>query len=94
MTVATAAWYLIEGFYHRSAHLPTEAPEQYTHYEVPLAGSTETLIFYQHPLTGQWWLLVEPPAAPAHVLPCTEADYQTAARGELPDIWVRALARS
>ena len=94
MTVAVAVWYLIEGYYHRPTHAPTEAPEHYTRYDVPLAGSAETLTFYQHPQTAQWWLLVEPPAATAHLLPCTEADYLTAARGEVPDLWVRALARS
>ena len=94
MTLAVAAWYLIEGYYHRPAHVPTEAPDHYTRYDVPLAGSTETLIFYQHPQTGQWWLLVEPPVAAPHLLPCTEADYLTAARGEVPACWVQALARS
>ncbi len=94
MTLATAAWYLIEGYYHRPTHAPTEAPQHYTRYDVPLAGSTETLTFYQHPLTAQWWLLVEPPVAAPHLLPCTEADYETAARGEVPACWVQALARS
>ncbi len=94
MTVATAAWYLIEGHYHRPSHAPTEAPEHYTRYDVSLAGSTETLTFYQHPQTAQWWLLVEPPVAAPHLLPCTEDDYRTAARGEVPACWVQALARS
>ncbi|MBC7447277.1 MAG: arginase family protein [Hymenobacteraceae bacterium] len=94
MTLATAVWYLIEGYYHRPTHAPTEAPEHYTRYDVPLAGSTELLTFYQHPQTAQWWLLVEPPVAAPHVLPCTEEDYLTAARGEVPACWVQALARS
>jgi formiminoglutamase len=94
MTVATAAWYLIEGYYHRPSHAPTEAPEQYTRYDVALAGSTETLTFYQHPQTGQWWLVVEPPVAAAHLLPCSEDDYLTAIRGDVPALWVQALARS
>lgn len=94
MTLATAAWYLIEGHYHRPTHAPTDAPEHYTRYDVPIAGSTETLTFYQHPQTAQWWLLIEPPVAPPHLLPCAEEDYLTAARGEVPACWVQALARS
>ena len=94
MTLAVAVWYLIEGYYHRPSHAPTEAPEHYTRYDVRLAGTAERLTFYQHPQTAQWWLLVKPPAAPPHLLPCAEDDYLTATRGEVPACWVQALARS
>lgn len=94
MTLAAAAWYLIEGYYHRPTHSPAEAPEQYRRHDISLAGTTETLAFFQHPATAQWWLLVEPPAAAAHWLPCTEDDFRTAERGDVPHCWVQALARS
>lgn len=94
MAVATAAWYLIEGYYHRPAQGPADDSAAYERYDVTLAGSHERLTFYQHQQTEQWWILVEPPAAPAHLLPCSEDDYLTAARGEIPHRWVQALARS
>ncbi len=93
-TVATAVWYLIEGYYHRPPDTPLDSAA-YERLTVPLADSAEAnLTFYHHHTSGQWWLLIEPPAAPPHLLPCTEADYHTARSGDVPHRWVQALARS
>jgi hypothetical protein len=94
MTIATAIWHLIEGYYHRPRHAPHDGSADYIRHDIPLADSTETLTFYQHHQTEQWWIVVEPPVAPAHLLPCAEADFHAALHGEIPSCWVQALARS
>lgn len=102
-TVAVMIWYFIEGFYHRKGeNILTNS--FHTKYIVPLAKTNETLIFYKSNLSEKWWLEVPLSQLPQlsqvkktynrhKIVPCSYQDYLKALDGELPDRWVKAVAR-
>ena len=58
MTVATAVWYLLEGYYHRPAHGPEEETTAYARYDVALAGSGRlppSISTNRRSSGGCWW---------------------------------------
>jgi formiminoglutamase len=95
--LATMIWYFIEGFYHRKGdNIFTNS--FHTKYIVPLAKTTENLIFYKSNLSEKWWLEVpiaetNPTYKRHKIVPCSYQDYLDALDGNLPDRWIKALAR-
>ncbi len=91
-TVAIMIWYFVEGFYHR-VPMPTFADNACRRYVVPLAD--QELVFYKQLRTDMWWLEVPAPRPDAfpYRVPCHRQDYEQACGGELPERWVRTLAR-
>ncbi len=86
--LAQSLWYAIEGFRSRIS----ENPYQDEHFKKFLVNLEDhSLVFYKSERTSRWWM--EVPAADSAgktVIPCHYADYQTAARHEIPSRWLRA----
>ena len=96
-TLSVMIWYFIEGFYHRKGdNIFTNS--FHTKYIVPLAKTSENLIFYKSNLSEKWWLEVPITEATLtyqrhKIVPCSYQDYLDALEGNLPDRWIKALAR-
>ena len=59
-----------------------------------LEGEDHEVVFYKSPRSDRWWMDIPTPGAGNRkgrvlLVPCTYADYQSAAGGQLPDRWWR-----
>ena len=96
-TIAVMIWYFIEGFYHRKGELAIKN-SFHTKYNVPLAKTNEVMVFYKSNLSEKWWLEVPLQDTKQHynrhkIIPCSYQDYLKALEGDLPDRWIKAVAR-
>lgn len=90
--IATMLWYLMEGFYQRTAEMAVDSSE-YIKYLVHADSSEEKLVFYKNKVNEKWWMEVPYPGRKNKyvrnsIVPCSYNDYLMATRGELPLRWV------
>lgn len=95
--VATMIWYFVEGFYHRKDEKNFRGND-FLKYVVSMPVEPEAIAFYKSKVTDKWWMEVayhRPGARYVRntMVPCSYSDYQTAAKGELPDRYIQALAK-
>jgi formiminoglutamase len=91
--IAVMIWYFIEGYYHRKGDIAIDQ-SPHTKYIVPIANTDSQLIFYKSLLSDKWWLALPPLHDTAlRTIPCSYQDYLKATQGEIPDRWLRTLAR-
>jgi formiminoglutamase len=95
--VATMIWYFIEGFYHRKGETSFKSND-FLKYVVSMPTEPETITFYKSKVTEKWWMELTYHRAGARysrnaMVPCSYNDYQTAAKGELPERYINALAK-
>ena len=95
--LAIMIWYLIEGYYHRTYEEDFESND-FIKYLVPLPNAPEQITFYKAKKSEKWWM--EVPTPPNNrlnerksIVPCDPADYEMAAKGEIPDRWIQTQAR-
>ena len=91
--VATMVWYFIEGFYHRKNEQNFKSND-FLKFKVSMPVEPELLTFYKSKITERWWM--EVPKATGErgaIVPCTYADYQTAAKGDLPERYISTIAK-
>lgn len=94
-TLAQAIWYFLEGHAHRSFDVPRKNLLHHTRYVTTLHSGNHTIVFYKSRKTGRWWMEIAAPAQlgvnreKGMLIPCSYADYKTAAKGEMPDRWWR-----
>ncbi|MCS7162794.1 MAG: arginase family protein [Bacteroidia bacterium] len=92
-TAAAAAllvWYFIEGLLNPPVDFPAPDRTNLERYVVPVPDAgVRQLTFYQHPLTGRWWLEIvrEDGLGPSRLFPCTRREYEEAISGEIPRLW-------
>jgi hypothetical protein len=89
---AQILWYFVDGFSRRVQEDPALDPGQFVRYLIPLQGYDQTLTFYKSRKTDRYWMeaYCDGDSLP-NILACTQADYQTACSGELPDRWMRSV---
>lgn len=93
---AQMVWYFIEGFYSRKHEFPVKADETYLQYAVQLDGYDHELRFLKSRKSGRWWMQI-PRGENGHMehllVPCSFADYQAACDNQVPDRWLKAMAK-
>ncbi len=88
---AQAIWYFLEGYSYRTAEHPvdSESSDNFSIFMVEMPEfSAKSFNFWYSKLTNQWW--VEFPLNqenPDRFQPCSKADYESAAQGEMSS-WV------
>lgn len=92
--VAEAIWCFLEGVMNRIGDHPRGTTEDYLQYRVVLEDDDHEVVFYKSPRSDRWWMDIPTPGAGNRkgrllLVPCTYADYQAAATGQLPDRWWR-----
>ena len=86
-------WYFIEGFSGRRPDFPSEENKNFMQYFVRLESADTEIIFWKSTFSNRWWMEVPQKNGEIKYLPCSNADYQTALKDELPDKWMRAYNR-
>lgn len=98
--MAQVIWHFIEGFYLRkpeSLHLDDPL---YIRYHVAYSSSPDEIIFYHNTFTEKWWMNVPVSIEKQgkyqihnYLIPCSSRDYQTAAKNEVPDRWLKIFRK-
>ncbi|AMM50575.1 formiminoglutamase [Rufibacter sp. DG15C] len=93
-TVATMAWYAIEGFYHRQRTLDFQS-NHFLRFAVGFHDNPNKMLFYKNRHTEKWWMQVDDLSGQRSplIVPCSYQDYLMAADGEVPNRWIQAQAR-
>ncbi|MCS6790457.1 MAG: hypothetical protein NZ580_05720 [Bacteroidia bacterium] len=86
--LAVLYWYFLEGLINPQNDFPSPDRSNLDRYEVLMPESEPTsLTFYQHTLTGRWWMEIVPEGGMGRLFPCTRREYEEALRGEVPRLW-------
>ncbi len=89
--LATLVWYFLEGYYNRKADEDFQTDHFYT-FLVDMGVGHQPIHFYKHKYNLRWWMEVQH-GTQHRVIPCDKTDYEQAASGQLPDAYIKALAR-
>ncbi|MDI9356249.1 MAG: arginase family protein [Chitinophagaceae bacterium] len=99
-TVATMVWYFIEGFYHSKEKQESVffQSKNYIKYSVFFENEPTSIHFYQGKKSERWWMEIPHSMLPSSYtrsvfIPCSEADYYLAMKGEIPDKWIRSIQK-
>jgi formiminoglutamase len=94
--MAQVIWHLLEGFYSRKTETLSLGSPPYLKYTVTLNGNPDSIVFHKNELTEKWWMVVpiflknrEKFKMESYLIPCSERDYITASRGEIPERWIK-----
>ena len=97
LLIAQVIWYFIEGFHFRSKEYPIGSRENFIKYIVPI--EEEDLVFYKSDVSERWW--IEIPYNSLNnklkkhtLLPCSNEDYLSATRQEIPNRWWKAQRKN
>jgi len=96
---AQMIWSFIEGFYNRKDDYPMKNHPDYETFSVALQNGKYKINFIRSHKTGRWWMEVPyPPHLVQNyerhtMVPCTENDFITAQKDELPQRWWQTYIR-
>ena len=91
---AQTIWYLFEGMATKIVEEPDITPENFTKYHIYLDSANQNISFYKSNLTHRWWMEIEIPNRKMTIVQsCSENDYETACKQEVPDRWWRIFNR-
>jgi formiminoglutamase len=87
-------WYFIEGFNVRRNDDPLRNPSDFKQYIVENDETGEPIVFFNHIITNRWWMQLENINKNKLVLACLEADYNMAAKKEIPPKWLKFIRKT
>ncbi|MFY0644468.1 MAG: hypothetical protein JXR19_08375 [Bacteroidia bacterium] len=90
-------WYFMEGFASRVNDHPGKHDE-FMKYRCNIDQRHHDLIFHKSKRTSRWWMEVPNPKSLNNadrnvIVPCSYADYQAAANGEIPDRYLSTVQK-
>jgi len=97
--LAQMVWYFIDGFYHRQDDHPAAGTDNYIRYTVQVSDFEDGIVFYKSKASERWWMElnctdnIREKYRRHYIVPCSEADYQTALQDEIPDRWWQAYQK-
>ncbi|MGV8093877.1 MAG: formimidoylglutamase [Mangrovibacterium sp.] len=92
--MAQIVWHFIEGFYCRTVEDPEKHPHDFNEFIIDLEDLNMQMTFYQSRKTNRWWMKIFNEYNDSdRLVPCTQEDYDMAARYEVPDRWWRNVRR-
>ncbi len=92
--MAQIVWHFIEGFYCRTAEDPYRNLTDFNEFIIDFEDIETQITFFQSRKTGRWWMKVFNEYDDSdRLVPCTQEDYDMAARYEVPDRWWRNVRR-
>jgi len=89
---AQVIWYFLDGYSIRIDEMPSKNPEEFKKFIISL-NDDNTLIFYKSLLTQRWWCEVPVRESKPRIIACSEADYISASKHEIPDRWLKMLKK-
>jgi formiminoglutamase len=98
MLLSQMVWYFVDGFYSRKKDFPLMPKSQYIIYRASVKGEATEVNFVKSKKSDRWWMQVPYPANGSkneryHLVPCRYEDYNTAVKGEMPDLWWRTYQK-
>jgi arginase family enzyme len=98
MLLAQMVWYFVEGYYNRKKDFPLLPKSKYIIYRASVNDGETELNFVKSKKTDRWWMQVPYPSNSSgnerfHLVPCNYDDYNTAVKGEMPDLWWRTYQK-
>ena len=93
LLAAMMVWYFVDGFYNKREDFPAADRSNLRKYAVQLHASIESINFYQHPITGRWWMEVPYQKEigkrnpKTKIVSCSEKDYEFAKTDDIPERW-------
>jgi arginase family enzyme len=92
--LAQMIWYFVDGFVHRPQDSPFYNQENFMKYIVQISDADVELVFLKSKISNRWWMQVrDPAAAQTQLIPCSYNDYLQASSDQLPDKWLKCMAR-
>jgi formiminoglutamase len=92
--MAQMIWYFVDGFYDRKNDNPAENEEGFIKFIVDISDTEQELVFYKSKLSDRWWMQIhDTKENKTHLISCSYNDYKQACSDELPDKWLKSLAR-
>jgi formiminoglutamase len=93
---AQIIWFFLEGFSQKQYETPSlneSNSGRFVRYHVRLTDLEDDLIFVKSNLTDRWWIEIRTENDEMHYVSCSHEDYLKANVNEVPDRWVKAVAR-
>jgi formiminoglutamase len=91
--LASMMWYFLEGISHRKTEDDFHG-ESYFQFIVQIDASGGDLVFYKHKYNQRWWLeIMDTGSKEVYRVPCDRGDYDLAAAGQVPDVYIKAVSR-
>jgi arginase family enzyme len=95
---AQVIWYFLDGVANRRHDFPSVQDENYLKYTIQFKENRYEMNFWKSRKSDRWWM--EVPSSESrrnqkkfHFVPCSYADYQMACREEIPERWLKAMAK-
>ncbi|MBA4321376.1 MAG: arginase, partial [Odoribacter sp.] len=93
---AQIIWFFLEGFSQKQYETPSlneSNSGRFIRYHVRVTDLEDDLIFVKSNLTDRWWIEIRTEQDDAIYIACSHEDYLKANINEVPDRWVKAVAR-
>lgn len=92
--MAQVIWHYLEGFHFKVVEDPEKRADEFSEYIIEMDDMELPLTFYQSRRTGRWWMKIYNQNDDTdHIVPCSQEDYELAARYEIPDRWWRNIRK-
>jgi len=87
-------WYFVDGFANRKTDSPLHNHDNFLKYIVAITDAELELTFLKSKISDRWWMQVrDQSTGRTHLIPCSYNDYLQACNDELPDKWLKSMAR-
>jgi formiminoglutamase len=93
---AQIIWFFLEGFAQKQYETPSAGDSRsgrFTSYHVRITDLEDDMIFVKSNLTDRWWIQINTGDKGGKYIACSHEDYLRANRNEVPDRWIKAMAR-
>jgi formiminoglutamase len=93
---AQILWFFFEGFSQKQLETPSLSDYnsgRFKRYHVRVTDLEDDLIFVKSNLTDRWWIEIHSIDNSKKYVACSYEDYVKANHNEVPDRWVKAVAR-
>lgn len=94
--LAQTIWHFISGYYDRYTEIPDDDSKDFIFHTVTLNEHDDEMKFVKSLRTGRWWMkvpLLYNDEKNFELIPCTEEEYETACRCEIPERWMQAFVK-
>jgi hypothetical protein len=87
--IAQITWHIVDGFANRAGEKTLNNVNGIKKILINLEQPTEQLVFYYSDITNRWWMEIGKKSdGEPSVISCTEDDYKTACRQDVPLRWL------
>lgn len=92
---AQMIWYFIDGYYNRKGDHP-DLHKEFLKYRCTMGSNNDPdVVFYKSKRTERWWMEIPGLSSTEDlVIPCSYSDYLQATKGEMPDLFFKALQKN